>query len=62
MFTKGRIIFTLLFVIAFATAMVMAYQKDGKHQKYYYKNVWKVGLAIIVVIVLFTILTFWSHE
>lgn len=62
MFTTGQIVFTSLFALSFVTAMILAYKKDGKHQKHYYKNVWKVGLVIVLVIVVFTILTFWSHD
>ncbi|MCF6349975.1 MAG: hypothetical protein L3J23_02965 [Flavobacteriaceae bacterium] len=62
MFTTGRIIFTIGFIITFAVAMFFAYSKDSKHRKYYYKNVWKVGLTILLVIITFTILTFWLHD
>ena len=62
MFTTGRIIFTIGFIIAFAIAMFFAYSKDTKHQKHYYKNVWKVGLAIVLVIAIFATLTFWLHD
>ncbi len=62
MFTTGRIIFTIGFIIAFAIAMFFAYAKDKKHQKYYYKDIWKVGLIIILVIIAFAVLTFWLHD
>jgi len=62
MFTIGRIIFTIGFVIIFVIAMYFAYAKDKKHQKFYYKDVWRVGLAIILIIVLFAVLTFWLHD
>lgn len=62
MFTTGRIIFTVAFIIVFGVVMFLAYAKDRKHQKYYYKDIWKVALTIILVIVVFTILTFWIHE
>ncbi len=62
MFTTGRIIFTIAFIIVFTIVMFLAYAKDKKHQKYYYKDVWKVALVIVFVIVIFAILTFWIHE
>jgi len=28
----------------------------------YYKNVWKVGLAVLLIIIAFALLTFWLHD
>ncbi len=62
MFSKGQLFFAGFFVIAFILAMVWSYSKDKKHQSLYYKNIWKVALAIVSVIVIFAVLTFWIHE
>ncbi len=62
MFTTGRILFSVFFIVAFAIAMFFAYAKDKKHQKYYYKNVWIVAVGILLTIVIFATLTFWLHE
>ncbi len=62
MFTTGRIIFSVFFIVAFTIAMFFAYVKDKKHQKYYYKNVWIVAVGILLTIVIFATLTFWLHE
>jgi len=61
-FTKGQLYFALFFVIAFVIAMVWSYTKDKKHRHYYYKDVWKVGLAVVLVIAIFATLAFWIHE
>ena len=38
MFTKGRIIFAIIFIIAFVIFMVISYKKDAENHKVYYKN------------------------
>lgn len=61
MFTTGRIIFVIFFVIAFITLMVFSYKKDAKNHEFYYKNAAKkvafYGLLIIVVFVAFRYFT-----
>lgn len=53
MFTTGRIIFALLFVLAFVTYMVISYRKDAKnHQKYYKNAALYVAIALVVTIIL----------
>lgn len=61
-FTNGQLFFAGFFVIAFVIAMVWSYAKDKKHQNIYYKNVSIIGLVIVIVIAVFTSLTFWLHE
>jgi O-antigen/teichoic acid export membrane protein len=62
MFTTGKIIFAISFIIVFVIAMFFAYAKDKKHQKHYYKDIWKVALIIILIIAAFATLTFWLHD
>lgn len=62
MFSKGQLFFAGFFVITFVIAMIWSYSKDKKHQDLYYKNIWKVGLVIVLVIAVFAVLTFWIHE
>ncbi|HFS67406.1 MAG TPA: hypothetical protein ENK67_04265 [Flavobacteriia bacterium] len=62
MFTTGRLIFTIFFILAFVAGMIYSYTKDKKHQKHYYNNVWLVFVAIIAIIAIFAILTFWLHD
>ena len=38
MFTTGRIIFAVIFIIAFIIFMVISYKKDAKNHEAYYKN------------------------
>ena len=53
MFTTGRIIFSLLFVIAFVTYMIISYKKDATNNKKYYKNgAVQVALILIILIIL----------
>lgn len=41
MFTKGQLIFAILFVIAFIAALIYTYRKDLElHRKYYRGSVW----------------------
>jgi len=47
MFSRGQIIFAILFAIVFIIALAYAYRKDLKlHKKYYKGNLW-VLLAFI---------------
>lgn len=61
MFTTGRIVFAILFVIAFVSLMIVAYGKDKKNHKAYYKNAAKkvliYGLMTIFLFVLFRFFT-----
>jgi len=38
MFTTGRIIFAIIFIIAFVIFMVISYKKDSKNHQVYYKD------------------------
>lgn len=53
MFTPGRIIFAVLFVVAFITFMIISYKRDAKNHKTYYQNASKKVLiyGIIAIIV-----------
>jgi len=62
MFTTGQLIFAIIFLLSFVLLMIWSYRKDLKSNKYYYKNVWVIGLAVLVVIALFTIITFAVHK
>lgn len=55
MFTTGRIIFTVLFIIGFITLMVFSYKKDAKNNKKYYKNaaIYSAIGIITVILLLF---------
>ena len=61
MFSKGQVVFGILFAIAFIIFIAWSYKKDLKLHQIHYKNVWVVGLTIIAVIAIFGILTFVLH-
>ena len=62
MFSTGQQFFALFFIIAFTAVIIWSYRKDLKLHKIYYKNVWVVGLGIILVIAAFAIITFVLHD
>ncbi|HAW20403.1 MAG TPA: hypothetical protein DCX14_09490 [Flavobacteriales bacterium] len=53
MFTTGRIIFTLLFIAAFALFLVWAYLKDARLQRQYYKGAGYILLILIAIWLVF---------
>ncbi|MCK7591426.1 hypothetical protein M0G43_12640 [Subsaxibacter sp. CAU 1640] len=58
MFTNGQLIFAILFVIAFASALAYTYRKDLKlHKKYYKGSVW-VLIAFISFILFIAVIKF----
>jgi multisubunit Na+/H+ antiporter MnhB subunit len=61
MFSKGQLIFGLVFAIVFIIIMIWSYRKDIKLHRIYYKNVWVVALGIFIAIALFATITFWLH-
>jgi len=61
MFSKGQLIFGLIFAIVFILFMIWSYRKDVKLHQIYYKNVWVVALGIFIVVALFATITFWLH-
>jgi len=58
MFSKGQIIFAIVFAISFVIIVSIAYRKDSKiHKKYYRGNLW-VLLAFISFIGLIAMIKF----
>jgi uncharacterized membrane protein YtjA (UPF0391 family) len=54
MFTKGQLIFTLIFIVIFIIGMVWSYRKDAFLIKLHFKGASKTLLVIgILLIVLF---------
>ena len=54
MFTKGRIIFAIIFIIAFVIFMVISYKKDSKNHQVYYKDAAiKVAIYGTIAIIIF---------
>lgn len=58
MFSKGQIIFAIVFAISFVIIVTIAYRKDSKiHKKYYKGNLW-VLLAFLSFIGLIAMIKF----
>ena len=58
MFSQGQWIFALLFAIAFIIVMIIAYRKDLKlHRKYYKGSVW-VLIAFIAFLLMIVAIKF----
>jgi len=54
MFSKGQVIFGILFFIAFAILIGLSYRKDLKlHKKYYKGSIWILVGFITFIIFLF---------
>ena len=53
MFSKGQIIFGILFAIAFIITMIFAYRKDKRlHNKYYKGSVWVLIVFISFIVMI----------
>lgn len=58
MFTKGQLIFAILFIIAFVIALIYTYRKDFKlHKKYYNGSIW-VLIAFVSFILFVTVIKY----
>jgi hypothetical protein len=49
MFSKGQIIFAILFFVAFVIAITYAYTKDKHNNRAFFKGSYKVLIFIVVV-------------
>jgi hypothetical protein len=52
MFTTGRLIFVICFVILFAAGLIWSYRKESKLNKIHFRKSYLVLLAIILFIFL----------
>tara|TARA_B100001287_G_scaffold147198_1_gene123933 strand:+ start:15615 stop:15800 length:186 start_codon:yes stop_codon:yes gene_type:complete len=58
MFSQGQLVFAVLFIICFSIVIFIAYKKDAKlHKKYYKGSTW-VLLALIGFIALIATIQF----
>ena len=58
MFSKGQLLFALLFAVSFIAIMVFSYRKDLKLHKQYYKgSIWILFAFLIFIGLLFVIKT-----
>jgi hypothetical protein len=53
MFTTGRMIFALCFMVAFIAYLIWAYVKDAGLQKKYYKGTGYILLILVVIWLIF---------
>lgn len=57
MFTTGRIIFAILFLLAFVAFMIWSYGKDAKsHQEYYKNSAKKVAIYGTLILIVFILM------
>jgi cbb3-type cytochrome oxidase subunit 3 len=57
MFTPGRIVFTLLFIVAFVAVMIWAYRKDMKQVRQWFPRPWIILLALLAILVGYILFT-----
>lgn len=62
MFSKGQQLFAIFFIIVFAAILVWSYRKDFKIHKKYYKNIWVIGISILLIFYLFRAITYYLHN
>ncbi|WP_166385780.1 MULTISPECIES: hypothetical protein [unclassified Polaribacter] len=62
-FTTGRIVFMILFLIAFVALMIYSYKKDIKNHQRYYKGTGKKVLiySLIVIAIFVAIRILWGQ-
>ncbi len=58
MFTKGQLIFAVIFIIAFVTAMVIAYRKDKALHQLFYRGNYKILLAFFAFVLFLFVIKF----
>jgi hypothetical protein len=51
MFTQGRIIFVVAFVVVFAAALAWSYRKERKLNQVHFKHTYKIFLALILFLI-----------
>jgi asparagine N-glycosylation enzyme membrane subunit Stt3 len=53
MFTPGRTVFALVFIVVFVVILAVAYRKDIAYLRANYKGVWQVLALILLFLVAF---------
>ncbi|PCH75617.1 MAG: hypothetical protein COB98_08690 [Flavobacteriaceae bacterium] len=61
MFSTNQLYFALFFAVSFVAILIWSYRKDIKLHKIHYKNTYIVAIAALVVIAIFTVITFSMH-
>ena len=57
MFSEGRLIFVLLFVLAFAGYLIWAYRKDIQKTPWYFKGTLKIAIIFVIIYAAYLLLT-----
>lgn len=52
MFTTGRIIFVIFFIVVFAIGLIWAYRKDRNVNKIHFPKPYKILLGLILMLIL----------
>ncbi|TVZ55884.1 hypothetical protein OD91_1157 [Lutibacter sp. Hel_I_33_5] len=61
MFTTGRIIFAILFAVAFIAIMILSYKKDKEnHKKHYQDSAKKVLIYGSIIVLVFMAIRYFS--
>ena len=62
MFSQGQLVFAVCFFVAFVIAMIIAYRKDAKLHKIFYKGNYKILIGFIVfILILFLIKVYFKR-
>ena len=62
MFTTGKVVFSLLFVVVFIIAIVWVYRKDLKIHQIHYKNTKWILFGILGFIALLFLIKIWLKQ
>lgn len=62
MFTKGQLIFAVIFIVVFVTAMVIAYRKDKALHQLFYKGNYKILLAFFAFVLFLFVIKFMTKH
>ena len=58
MFSKGQVIFAILFVVAFIVIIIRSYRKDRKLHRRNFKGVIWVGISFVSFVILLLIIKY----
>lgn len=61
MFTPGRIVFTVIFIIAFVLILILSYKKDASWHKIHYKNSVLILVGFLVFVALLYLIKFFMY-
>lgn len=62
MFTTGRIVFVVFFIICFVAALVYSYRKDAVMHQKFYKGSYRVLIGFLIFIVLLFVIKYLTRH